>query len=245
MLYYILLIVVYFSVVQGQQLNNTTIRQSRPLSSSTFDEIVIDGAFDIFLQQILNGNLTPTVEIETTVDTQNNIIVEILNNHILSIRVRNQLMTTKNIYGYIRFKSPLHRYTIRGTGNTLTDDNGISNEASDTFVLDNRGVANVALKLNVSQFEVYFTGTGSSRFWGRVRQQVIFDAKGVGDINALGLITKQAKVRAMGVSIVRVSATDDVQIEVTGVSSVYYQLPQGKKPSIAIATGLGKIVPMS
>ena len=72
-----------------------------------------------------------------------------------------------------------------------------------------------------------------------------FDAKGVGDINALGLITKQAKVRAMGVSIIRVSATDDVQIEVTGVSSVYYQLPKGKKPSIAVATGLGKIVPMS
>jgi hypothetical protein len=48
----------------------------------------------------------------------------------------------------------------------------------------------------------------------------------------------------MGVSIVRVSATDDVQIEVTGVSSVYYRLPVGKKPSKAISTGLGRIVPL-
>ena len=31
----------------------------------------------------------------------------------------------------------------------MTDDNGISNEASDTFVLDNRGVANIAIRLNV------------------------------------------------------------------------------------------------
>ena len=36
---------------------------------------------------------TPTVEIETTVDAQDHIIVEVINNHILSIRIKNQLMT--------------------------------------------------------------------------------------------------------------------------------------------------------
>jgi hypothetical protein len=244
MLSCILIIVVYFSLVQSQ-FNNTVIRQTRPLSSPSFDEIIIDGAFDVFLQQVVNRTSTPTVEIQTTVDGQNNVVVEIINNHILSIRIKNQLMIDKHIYAYIRFNSPLHHYTIRGTGNTMTDDNGISNQGNDTFVLDHRGVANVAMRLNVSQFELYFTGTGSSRFWGQVRQQAIFDAKGVGDINALDLSTKQANVRAMGVSIVRVSATDDVQIEATGVSNVFYRLPQGKKPSKIISTGLGKVAPMS
>jgi len=244
MLSYIVIIVIYFTLTQGQS-NNTVIRQIRPLSSSSFDEIIVDGAFDIFLSQTSNKTSIPIVEIETTVDAQDHVIVEILNNHILSLHIKGPLMFDKNIYAYIRFNSPLHRYTIKGTGNTITDDNGISNEGNDTFILDHRGVANVAIRLNVQEFEVYFTGTGNSRFWGQVRQQTIFDAKGVGDINALNLSTKQVKVRAMGVSIIRVSATDDVQIEVTGISSVYYRLPLGKKPSKAISTGLGKIVPIS
>lgn len=240
----IIIIVIYFTLAQGQS-NNTVIRQTRPLTSSSFDEIIIDGAFDIFLSQTSNKTSTPIVEIETTVDVQDHVIVEIINNHILSLNIKGSLMFDKNIYAYIRFNSPLRRYTIRGTGNTITDDNGISNEGNDTFILDHRGVANVAIRLNVNEFEVYFTGTGNSRFWGQVRQETTFDAKGVGDINALNLVTKQAKVRAMGVSIIRVAATDDVQIEVTGVSSVYYRLPSGKKPSKAISTGLGKIVPIS
>jgi hypothetical protein len=244
MLSYIVIIVIYFSLAQGRT-NDTVIRQTRPVSSSIFDEIMVDGAFDIFLSQTSNKTSTPTVEIETTVDAQNYVIVEIIKNHILSIHIKGPLMVDKNIYAYIRFNSPLRRYTIRGTGNTITDDNGISNEGNGAFILDNRGIANVAVRLNVNEFEVYFTGTGNSRFWGQVRQQVTFDAKGVGDINALNLLTKQVKVRAMGVSIIRVAATDDVQIEVTGVSSVYYRLPLGKKPSKAISTGLGKIVPIS
>ncbi|CAF2569439.1 unnamed protein product [Rotaria sp. Silwood2] len=244
MLSCIVIIVVYFSLVQGQ-INDTVVRQTRPLSSSSFDEIMIDGAFDVFLSQASNGISTPTVEIETNADIQNRVIVEIINNHILSIHIKGPFMVDKNIYAYIRFNSPLRRYIVKGTGNTITDDNGISNDDKDTFVLDHRGVANVAIRLNVNNFQVYFTGTGNSRFWGQVRQQATFDAKGVGDINALNLSTKQAKVKAMGVSIVRVAATDDVQIEVTGVSSVYYRLPSGKKPSKAISTGLGKIVPIS
>jgi hypothetical protein len=244
MLSFVAIIIIFFPLVHGQ-LNNTVIRQTRPLSSLVFDEIMIDGAFDIFLSQTSNNNSTPTVEIETTIDVQNHVIVEIVNNHILSIHIQGSLMTDKNIYAYIRFPSPLRRYTVKGNGNTMTDDNGISNESNDTFILDHRGVANIAIRLNVNEFKVNFTGTGNSRFWGQVRQQATFDAKGVGDINALNLSTRKADVYAMGVSIVRVSATDDVQIEVTGVSSVYYRLPAGKKPSKAISNGLGKIVPIS
>ena len=127
----------------------------------------------------------------------------------------------------------------------MTDDRGISNAGNETFILDHRGVANIALRLNVNELKVNFTGTGNSRFSGEARQRAIFDAKGVGDINALDLLNKKAEVYAMGVSIVRVAATEDVQIEVTGVSSVYYRLPAGKKPSKTVSTGLGKIVPLS
>jgi len=239
----IFIIIVTISFTQGQW-NETIIRQIRPLSSAFFDEIILDGAFDIFLTQ-LSGLSLPTVEFETTVSAQRHIIVEILDNHILSIHFERPIVVHKNINVYIGFNPPLRRYTIKGTGSTITDDNGISNTGDGKFVLDNRGTANVAMQLNVNEFEVYLSGTGNSRFWGQVRKQALFETKGVGDVNAMNLLTKKVKVNSAGVSTVRVAATDDVQIEVTGVSTVYYRLPAGKKPSKTVSTGLGQIIPVS
>jgi hypothetical protein len=245
MLSLILIIVCTISLTQSQHhQNDTVIRQIHPLTSFIFDEIIVDGAFDISLSQ-LNGFSIPTVELETTVTAHKHIIVEILDNHILSIHIKRPLVVHKNINAYIRFNSPLKRYTIKGTGNTITDDNGITNTENEKFVLDNRGTANVAMQLNVNELEVYLSGTGNSRFWGIVREEALIETKGVGDINAMNLLTKQVKVNSAGVSTVRVSATDDVQIEVTGVSTVYYRLPTGKKPSKEISTGLGQIIRVS
>ncbi|CAF2530357.1 unnamed protein product [Rotaria sp. Silwood2] len=240
MLFYIFIIIATISFTQGR-LNETIIRQNRPLSPAFFNEIIVDGAFDISLSQ-LNGMSTPTVEIEIAAYAQKHIIVEILDKHILSIRVKGGLVIHKNINAYVRFNSPLQRYTIKGTGNTKTDDNGITNTGDEKFVLDNRGTANVAIQLNVNEFEFYLSGTGNSRFWGQVREEATFETKGVGDVNAMNLLTKQVKVNSAGVSTVRVAATDDAQIEVTGVSSIYYRLPAEKKPSKEISTGLGQII---
>jgi len=243
MLSSIFILIVTISLTEGQW-NETVIRQIRPLSSSFFDEIIVNGAFDIFLSQS-NRIPIPTVEIETTVNAQKHIIVEIIDNHILSIHTKGPLIVHKNINGYIHFNPPLRRYTIKGTGNTITDDNGISNTGNEKFILDNRGTANVAMQLNVNEFEIYLSGTGNSRFWGQVREQMILETKGVGDVNAMNLLAKKVKVNSAGVSTVRIAATDDVQIEVTGVSTVYYRLPTGKKPSKVISNGLGQIIPVS
>jgi hypothetical protein len=240
----IIIAIISFSECHWNERNETVLRQIRPLPSPFFDEIIIDGAFDIFLSQS-NENSLPTVAIETTVYAQKEIIVEIIDNHILSIHTKGQLIVHKNIHAYIDFNPPLRRYTIKGTGNTITDDNGISNINNEKFILDNRGTANVAMQLNVYQFEIYLSGTGNSRFWGQVREQMILDTKGVGDINAINLLAKKVKVTSAGVSTIRIAASDDVQIEVTGVSTVYYRLLSGKKPSKEITTGLGQIIPVS
>ena len=227
MLSSIFIILVTISLTEGQ-INETVVRQIHPLSSSFFDEIIIDGAFYVFLSQS-NRIPLPTVEIETTVHAQKYIIVEIVDNHILTIHVKSPLFVHKNINLYIHFNPPLRRYTIKGTGNTVTDENGITNIGNEKFILDNRGTANVAMQLNVNEFEIYLSGTGNSRFWGQVRENMLLETKGVGDVNAMNLLAKKAKVNVAGVSTVRVAATDDIQIEVTGVSTVYYRLLTGKK----------------
>lgn len=234
------ILIVILTLIQAR-LNETIIRQNRPLSTTFFDEIIVDGAFDIVLCQ-LSGISVPTVEIETSVDVQKRTLVDIVDYHILSIRSKDPLVVHQNVNVYIRFNSPLRRYTIKGTGNTITDEKGLSNLGDEKFVLDNRGTANVAMYLNVQDFELYLSGTGNSRFWGQVREQAILDTTGVGDVNAINLLAKQIKINSAGVSTVRVSATDDVEIVATGVSTIYYRLPAGKKASKSISTGLGQII---
>ena len=238
-----LLIITWISFSQGQA-NENVIRQARPLPSVSFDEIKIDGVFDVFLSQV-EGRSNPSVEIETTADTQKQVLVEMIDNHILFVHMQGPVAVQNNVKAFIRFASPLRRYTVAGTGNTVTDDNGISNRDDDRFVLENRGTANVALQLNVNEFEANLSGTGNSRLWGQVRELAIIKAKGVGDVNALNLPAKEVIVIASGVSTVRVAATGDARIEVTGVSTVYYRLPAGKRPSKAVSTGLGQIVSLA
>ena len=234
---------VLISLTKGQ-LNETIIRQIRPLSSSFFDEIIVDGSFDVFLKQS-NRIPLPSVELETAVYVHEHLTVEILDDHILYIHLTSQLVLHKNINAHIHFNPPLRRYTIKGTGNTMTDENGLVNEGDEKFILDNRGTANVAMQLNVNDFEIYLSGTGNSRFWGQVRNNLYLETKGVGDINAMNLMAKKADVYSAGVSTVRVAATEDIRVEVTGVSTVYYRLLSGKKPSKTITTGLGQIIPVS
>lgn len=224
--------------------NETVLRLSHPLSSTDFDEILIDGAFDVFLSQSIDHS-NPTVELETTVYAHRQISVEIVDHHILSIHTKGPLIAHKNIRIYIHFNSPLRRYTIKGTGNTITDENGITMAMDEKFILDNRGTANVAMQLDVYQLDIYLSGTGNSRFWGQVRDEMMLESKGVGDVNAMNLLAKKVFVHSAGVSTVRVAATDDVQIEVTGVSTVYYRLLSGKKPTKEITTGLGQILSVS
>ena len=241
MLYILIIVLVGFSFGEAQ-LNYTVIHQNRPLSSS-FDEIIVDGLFNVHLEQ-KEGDSPPSVDIESVVYAQPQIIVEILDNHTLSLRIQGSLTIKHNIKAKICFSKPLRRYIMKGTGNTVTEDPGLFNNGTEKFQFENRGTANVAMRLNYTSFEVIVSGTGNSRFWGQIRERAVFEARGVGDINALNLVSKEVVVISTGVSTVRVSATDDVKIRVTGVSNVYYRLPAGKKPSETIATGLGQIIPV-
>ena len=238
MKFFLLTLSLCFTCAQSE----VALPQTRPLSSSLFDEILVDGAFDIYLSQSKPSISSPIVEVETTIDVHPHVIVQILDEHILSIHLQGSVRIESNVYLAIRFRSPLRRLTIEGTGNLMTDDDGIESSGTERLVFDHRGSMNVALRLNVSEFEYSLTGSGSVRFSGQVREQASLLTKGIGDIHALTLLTKQMKVVAMGMHILRIQATEDVQIEVTGNSHVYYKLPLGIQASKTISTGLGKIL---
>ena len=243
MLFVGMLIVVICQLTSGQ-LNGNLVRTNRPLSSS-FNEIVVDGPFDVFLSSTTMTNPNPMVEVESVSELQSRIIVEIVENHVLSVRIIgvNQIVTKLNIY--IHHPLSLRRYTFVGAGNTVTDGNGISNEDNQVFVVDHRGTGNIRMQLNVFNLQYDFSGTGDSLLSGQVRQQAVFNAKGTGEINALNLSSRTASVFATGVGDVQITAIEDLQIESTGISNVKYRLPQGRRPSKVVSTGLGQIIPLA
>ena len=227
------------------QFYESIVRETRTLSSTSFDEIHIDGSFDIFLTQSKSNESVPTVEIETTLDNQKFIVVQINDNHILSIYINGSLKTEKNIYIYVRFPSPLRRLTIEGLSNIISDDSGIENSDLDKFIFTHRGSATIALRLNISDFEFYCRGTGNSRFSGEIRGQAMIQTEGINDIQALQLSVKKVKVTGMGFNLFRIQATDDIQIEMNGTYHIYYKLPYGIQASKLNGLGLGHISRMT
>ncbi|CAF1094866.1 unnamed protein product [Adineta ricciae] len=236
----ILILVISCVFVQSQQIQSV-VRQNRPLTSPVFDEITIDGAFDVFLIQP-NEIANSIVEVETIPSVQQQIIVEVLENHVLSIRTIGNIRVPQNINVHIQLKTPLRRYTFRGTGNTVTHMTGLLNPTNDKLVIEQFGTGNLAMKFNVNFLDYYQTGSGTAQFFGQVRSQLSIINNGVGEVNTLEVITPFVKVLSSGTSVSRIAATNDVDIEVTGVGNVFYQLPSGRVPSKEITTGIGRIV---
>ena len=222
------------------QPDQTMVRMVYPFGSP-FDEILVNGPFDVSLNQISEDNGT-RIEIEAPNHLHQQIVSEIIDNHTLSVYTVGSFHSHRNILVRIVFKAPLLRYGIKGTGNTITENDGITNKDGEKFVLANHGTANVAMQLDVYELNALLTGTGNTRLWGKVREKSTISSKGVGDVNAVNLTSKRVVVQASGVGNVGVSGIEDAQIKVTGVSTVYYRLPDGKVPSVALTTGLGEIL---
>ena len=185
--WYTRIVLISYLLLVASQFYQSIVRETRTLSSISFDEIHIDGSFDIFLTQCKSNQSSPTVEVETAIDHQRFIVVQINENHILSIYINGSLQTEKNIYVYVRFPLPLRRLTIEGLSNLITDDSGIDNPGPEKLVVIHRGSTTVALRVNISDFEFYCSGTGNSRFSGEVRAQAKFQTEDINDIQAFHL----------------------------------------------------------
>ena len=226
-----------FAAVQSDE---ASVRQNRPLSSTKFDNITIDGNFDVFLTQT-NGQSAPSVEIEAPPSVQSKIIVEIRDGSTLSVHTEGQFTTNSKINVYIKFPSPLRRYAVTGTGKTVTDAAGISNSDKDVFSVNIGGSVSLEMKVDVFQLDIIASGTASAQFSGQARELLNIHSNGVNKIDTLNLQTKIAKVSVTGLSEVRVAASEDADLETLGIGTIYYRLPAGKHPSRMSSIGIGKI----
>lgn len=239
---WILLVVIASVVANGEETNNTLVREMRPLSSRSFDEVVVQGAFDVALLQLpTDANQTSSVEIETTAETQRHLLVEVLDGHILSIGVTGVFVINANPRVYIQFTGPLRRYTVSGSGRTLTGNMTIFNPKMEKLVLNKKGASIMVLNLEVHDFHGELAGVGLVQLAGRVREQAVFDISGSIEVDAMNLICQRSQIQVSGNSLLSVTAIDDIEIETSGMSQVFYQLRTERQPSKVMVTGMATI----
>ena len=237
---------VAINIVVNIHARSTTnmVRQARSLSSN-FDEIVVEGDFNVFLIQVPSTDASstqlPSLEVETTTDGQRQLVAEVRSGHILTLRIDGSLNIPEPCQVFIRFTGPLRRYSAAGSGSTMTQGNGIVNPPNESLVLRLAGSCTGTLTLDVPRLDVFVEGSGLSQFTGTVRDQAIFRVQGSRSIDASNLSCTRASVRVEGDSSLTVSATEDIDISAAGVSKVSYRLLSQKQPSRSSVDGLATI----
>ncbi|CAF1181494.1 unnamed protein product [Didymodactylos carnosus] len=225
---YVLIMTLYHSR------SDNIVRQLHPIGNSQFNEIIVNGVFNV---QLIQSESETSVEIEASKDVQNHFVVDIQNTSILSIRMIPNYSFSSKIIVYIKFKD-LKQYNMENmVGNTNSTNEIKQNQK---FILYSKGTGNVNLKLNVPLFEAHVYTTGQHILNGQVQNEATIVYRGVGDIDALNLVTKKMNVNANGVGNIRIMATDEINIDVSGVTTVFYKGPLNNQKKY----GLGRVVPL-
>ena len=235
----IVLIVIVTFLGKQVQCNDQIILGSLDLWSP-FEEIISAGIYNVYLHQIPEED-TPRIEITGKDNTTYHIRVSLTLLQARTLNIFGVALDSSKISVHIYFNTNLQRFAHVGAGDIFTVDDGIVNTGMDQFILDHVGTGDVTMKLAVAKFEANLFGSGDYEFTGTVANEAVFNVKNLALVDAFRLKTKIAKVFVEGSSKVEVSATNDMEIEVSGSSQVSFRLPDGKTPSNGIKRGNGQI----
>jgi hypothetical protein len=228
-------VVVALALACGQ-IQAGSIRENRPLSVRTFDEIIVDGALSVFFTQLpaadlKDQNKKAIVEVEASQKDQSYIVVEIIKDHILSITIRGSVMFEDKANVYVQFFGPLQHISIDGAVKAFTEKDGIFNDDGKTLVLKKRGASEIDFKLNVPIFELSADGAGEVKLAGQVREKAVFGVHGAVTVDASTLESRYAVVHTEGASKLKVLAMDKIELEASGSSHISYELRAKGEPT--------------
>lgn len=198
---------------------------------SSFDEMEIDGVFDIHLTQgdkesvrlSIDDNLLPYVQVS---NDGGKLIVK-------WEKARNESDNNVHSNLYITLKDltrlELHTVGKLQTTNTLR---------TKSLEMDLHHVGNSDMELDCGQLEINYSGVGNITLSGRAKTADI-RCNGVGSLKAFGLAVDVLDLDNNGVVSVEVYAEKEISIESSGVGSVRYRGNATVKKMNA--SGIGKV----
>jgi hypothetical protein len=214
-----------------------TTRKVYPFAANSFKKINLSGGpFNVKLYQNPNSNDNYTsVDIETEESIHKLILVDIVQNEILSIRLNenSNLINKTNITVTINY-SELTELNIDGIINTQC----LNPIQTDKFRLYNRAHGSIKLKLHVNILDAYLHSIGRVKLCGQVNNEATIQSLGVGDVQCRNLFTKKINVISSGIGNIYVTATDEINIILSGIGTVYYAGPLKRQ----VKNGLGNII---
>lgn len=112
----------------------------------------------------------------------------------------------------------LTRFIFNGAG-TITTFDPIS---ADSFTLRLAGAGRSYIKLDVDRLDVNMSGAGNYELSGRA-DSANFTMSGAGSLEALSLVTREAKVDFSGMGTVRIDCSEKLRISADGMGTVEYK----------------------
>ena len=207
--------------LMAQQLRGNGNIQTQDRNVSGFKGINVSGGFNVEVRQ---GN-QESLRLEAEENLLNNIRTEVRNG-VLHIYNEDGVTTNKGMKAYITLRE-LNSVNISG-GVKVT---GMSPFKSDALKLNMSGASNVKLDINTNELEADMSGASKVELKGRA-DRVRMDMSGASKVEAADLQAKRMKLEASGASKVKVYATEALDINASGATSVAYK----GSPSITAET---------
>ncbi len=197
----------------------------------SFDEIKIDGVFNIHLTQgntesvrlSIDDNLLPYITVK---NEGNQLIVK-------WEKAKNSSLNNVKSDLYITFKN-LNELALNNVGKSVTT-NTLKLES---LKLDINSVGETNLKLNCRKLEIDHNGVGSLVLEGAATKASI-DCSGVGGLKAFDLVVDVLNLQCSGVGSAEVTAEKEISISASGVGGVRYR---GDAKAVQLnASGIGRV----
>jgi len=237
MLYIAFIFIALLSLSQSQKSNELIQRST--LLTSRFNSIVIDGIFEVSLEPIESSS-TASIDMETTSEGHEKVVVETLGNGLLRLVVNGSLTLPRSVRIHIRYNEPLQRLSISGVSSVITTKTPI--HRSDQFLIEAHGTSRAVLQIFCDKLFASALDTSQIQVSGQASQQAVYLATGASSIDGWNLVTSQAMAEASGISTIYFRANDDAMITVSDISTVGYRLSNGRQASRFSAAALGNIV---
>ena len=212
-------------------------RQVYTFADRTFTRIdLFGGPFNVRLYQNPHPDDNYTsVDVETDELMHKGIHIDVVQDQILLIRMNGDApyMSKSNITLTITYRQ-LNELHIDGTMNIRC----LNRIRTDQFRLHHHGMGTIKLKLDGNTLDAYLHSIGLVQLCGQVKEQVTIKTVGVGDVRCRSLLTKKIHIISAGIGNIFVRATEEINIILSGISTVYYAGPLKQQ----IRTGSGHIV---
>lgn len=198
--------------LMAQQLRGNGNMQTQDRNVSDFEGIDVSGGFTV---EVTQGN-KESLRLEAEENLLSNIKTEVRNG-VLHIYNEDGVTTNKGMKAYITMRE-LNSMDISGGVKVI----GKSAFRTDALKLDMSGASNVKLDINTKELKADMSGASKIELAGKA-DEVDMNMSGASKVEAADLQAKNVKVEASGASKVKVHATESLDIDASGATSVYYK----------------------